>query len=1099
MNPTLDSFLHHGHLPFVGRAPELERIEALWRSTAETAGLQILVLTGEAGAGKSRLVEEVALRIVRQRGLVIQTKLYPASTTALAPLLARAIDRAAGATSLVRTQPEPTLPSVAATIRRLARVRRTLLIIEDIHLMPRDAMQDLAMLLESVATDSVALLCTARPETIAARPVLERFAVDEMRVGALDRGGLETLWSEVFHGRLNDPALVPLIETTMGNMLAIRSALRGALKRGIFASDGGTWRSTVAVPQLERSFAESVRTLSEGMAVHLGDAERDAARSLASLGEVFARNTAARLVGVGLIDALVTKGILTRNAAGTMLPPPAADPSAALLAFSHTLVHRFFLDGAPVPPGPIVEAIADDAPLCSTLAFERIAASTQLEAVAADALERACDRTLRMATQLNQSNDWDLAPTLVRAADRMLDACHARLDAARARALEIDALSTRVSIHARTAGPEYDAARMRMLALTEHPRDTAGRCERLRALMHEQNWALRNAPERWHAIDAEAEAMVAGDSACAGSLAYVGYLRAAMAAARSADSIENMRSVERRYARIITDESLPEPVRERARIDTGALLVDLFESEAELDERLARFAEITEHADADVDVPKMLMHRAIALYEAGRIEGAWDAIDEILPQFEHRGLRRTVVQCRMIRCCVRALRREPDEAIESEIDAIVAGEPAAFLPMIATSVTQHVAMAAHLAGNVELARRLLARFAPPPHGAHSTAMLDAMLTLADAGSIEPQSIEGLVGELKPSILDPATPAADAVAAFRRELARRPYRLESVASMHLIALIIDAYERAFPRRGAKDALLGDLRSQMLRCLAWLEGRGLWCPAEALIRRHRELLRGAERMKHERAISARRAAPAAKPLATGGDRVRVTMLGTIRVTRPQAGPIRPKGARVRALLGVLSANAMLERPLSNREFYTLAAGERDLDRARRSVYVAVHRLREMLGVAAIVTDGETPRFDPRVVHVDVVEASVLLHDAHDAARDDAWLRASTSLLAALDITRGDVPFPGLYDDFFEAAREDFEGLLRATAVRVARGLMIEGDPETACDVLERALTAMPEDDTLGDLLCETLIALGRRTEAERLIRERTTDDGTTGRRD
>jgi DNA-binding SARP family transcriptional activator len=200
------------------------------------------------------------------------------------------------------------------------------------------------------------------------------------------------------------------------------------------------------------------------------------------------------------------------------------------------------------------------------------------------------------------------------------------------------------------------------------------------------------------------------------------------------------------------------------------------------------------------------------------------------------------------------------------------------------------------------------------------------------------------------------------------------------------------------------------------------------------------------------------------------------------------MRPKGARLRMLLGVLCADAMLERHLSNQEFYRLAAEERDIDRARKAVYVAIHRLRELLGPGAIVTDGETPHLDMLAVRVDLVDASRLLRDAQAASLEGAWLRASTSLLATLDITRGEVPFPGLYDSYFEGAREDFEGMLRSTVMRVARGLLSEGDPETAEEVLRRATVAMPEDDGLSDLLCEALVALGSRAEAERVRRVR-----------
>ena len=96
----------------------------------------------------------------------------------------------------------------------------------------------------------------------------------------------------------------------------------------------------------------------------------------------------------------------------------------------------------------------------------------------------------------------------------------------------------------------------------------------------------------------------------------------------------------------------------------------------------------------------------------------------------------------------------------------------------------------------------------------------------------------------------------------------------------------------------------------------------------------------------------------------------------------------------------------------------------------------------------------------------------------------MRASSAIVAALALTRSDVPFPSLYDTFFEAAREDFENELRDTVLRVSRGLLDEDDPASAQEILAAAFEAMPDDDQVGGLLHTALTRLGRRTEAERV---------------
>jgi hypothetical protein len=73
-----------------------------WRGTLDAQGLRAALLLGEAGAGKSCVIEEIVPRIIRAGGAVVHAKLYPESATSLAPLLAKALDRTNAATNLLR-------------------------------------------------------------------------------------------------------------------------------------------------------------------------------------------------------------------------------------------------------------------------------------------------------------------------------------------------------------------------------------------------------------------------------------------------------------------------------------------------------------------------------------------------------------------------------------------------------------------------------------------------------------------------------------------------------------------------------------------------------------------------------------------------------------------------------------------------------------------------------------------------------------------------------------------------------------------------------------------------------------------------------------
>ncbi|HVK38321.1 MAG TPA: AAA family ATPase [Candidatus Kapabacteria bacterium] len=1088
MNATLVNFLNHGLLPFVGRSAEVDRIEAFWRSAAEAQGLRSMLLIGEAGAGKSRLVEEAGSLVARQRGLVIHTRLYPESTTALAPLIAKAIDRAAGATSLMRVEPEGTLPAVAAALRRLSRVRRTIVIVEDVHLLAKESLQEFAVLIDNVADDSLALLCSSRTSTAPACAVLERYLVEEMRIGGFDRRGLETLLTELFGRNLDRSLADPLLETTLGNVLAVRSALRGAIRRNAIAVDlaTGAWGPTVERGVLMEVFAESVRTLSEGMAVHLEEDERHFAASIAPLGEIFARRTAARLVGESVIDGLVFKGILTRSTAGaTLLSGTAA--GGQLLAFTHTLVHNFFLESGGSDIAALVAIVADGDPLYSAMVFRRIVAAESLGAIDADTLDRAVVRSCAVAHALNKTTDWELGLLVVEAAEKILAACRGVLDPVRVDALEAETIAARLNVMSRSRGPEYETALLRLLALTEGMQNEPMRRARAKALMHRHYWAQRAQPDLFRAILEEAEALVATYPEIMHTTEYVGYLRGAVMAARAQNAMDDIRRIQARYELVIESPETPEDVRTFARTGAATFLLDLFLTEGELERRLADFEDLL--SLPGVDVPSMRLHRTIAWYEAGRLDEASASLDELMPQFRDRGWRRTIAQCQVMRLCIALLRGTEPEEITPGVEALIADHPPAFLPMIATSLVSHLANAAELAGRDLYARHLRERY-----GADATTnnvVLEAIVALVDDLPIDLTSVDLSYiadgGDRKILAPNPEN-LEETVEAFRRELMVAPFRLDSIAAARLMLLLAARHDRTIPELDLAGRLDKEMRWQASASVEWLIAMKHWHLASVTLSRMEHLIEPRRRKELERRIIASTPAPAIPVPGSGDDRIRISMLGAIEIARPGLEPLRPKGARLRMLLGVLCADAMLERHLSNQEFYRLAAEERDIDRARKAVYVAIHRLRELLGPGAIVTDGETPRLDMAVVRVDLFDAAALLRDAQAASLESAWLRASTSLLATLEITRGEVPFPGLYDSYFEGAREDFEGMLRSTVVRVARGLLGEGDPETAEEVLRRAVVAMPEDEDLSDLLCEALVGLGNRAEAERVRRVR-----------
>lgn len=215
------------------------------------------------------------------------------------------------------------------------------------------------------------------------------------------------------------------------------------------------------------------------------------------------------------------------------------------------------------------------------------------------------------------------------------------------------------------------------------------------------------------------------------------------------------------------------------------------------------------------------------------------------------------------------------------------------------------------------------------------------------------------------------------------------------------------------------------------------------------------------------------------------LRLSMIGRIELEHPDGRRSPIRGARLRTILGLMVINAMLPKSLSYREFCRLAAGgEGDPERARKMMSMGILRLREVIGEESILNDGETPMLNPDLIEVDLIQVRMLLNESVKALREGSLVHARAALLEALSLIRSETPLPGLYDPFFEAAREEFEIALRSSVIEVAGGLLHEGDPASAQGILQQAFEMMIEDEEIVQLLQRTLDAQGKRMEAERV---------------
>ena len=184
-----------GRPPLVGRAPQRARLTDLWRA-AEGGGARLVLVTGEAGAGKTRLVEEFRSWCAHRGAATAEARSYPAEgALAYGPVVGLAPLGAAGrAPGTARPGPAgrarppaprgPAGPGRPAPARAppdpdqrrllfealaravLAPGRPLLLVADDLHWADRETLQFLHYLLRAHPEAPLLVVATARREEL---------------------------------------------------------------------------------------------------------------------------------------------------------------------------------------------------------------------------------------------------------------------------------------------------------------------------------------------------------------------------------------------------------------------------------------------------------------------------------------------------------------------------------------------------------------------------------------------------------------------------------------------------------------------------------------------------------------------------------------------------------------------------------------------------------------------------------------------------------------------------------------------------------------------------------------------------------------------
>ncbi len=243
----------------IGRATEIDTLRGVFRAAGAGAG-QVVIVEGEAGIGKTRLVQE-ALRDAREQGFQVlagacddleRTRPFAAMTQALAistgspdadrGAIAELLSREDSGPSAHSASPTPgvqfrVVEELGAVVERIAAGGPLVLVLEDLHWADTSTLIALRSIARRVEQLPVVLLGTCRPGHGAGD--LHRVIDDLLRAGAtclplgpLDEEAIEALVAELLGGDDPSAALLQRLKGATGNPLFVTEYVHSVSDEG---------------------------------------------------------------------------------------------------------------------------------------------------------------------------------------------------------------------------------------------------------------------------------------------------------------------------------------------------------------------------------------------------------------------------------------------------------------------------------------------------------------------------------------------------------------------------------------------------------------------------------------------------------------------------------------------------------------------------------------------------------------------------------------------------------------------------------------------------------------------------------------------------
>ncbi|MBK9247656.1 MAG: ATP-binding protein [Ignavibacteria bacterium] len=1119
-------FVNQGVFPFIGRKKESLHIQQFLSKIGDADSMQVLLLQGEAGIGKTRLLDESLPLFLENDVTIIRAKFHNGTHCSSILVLADALRHSDTVRRIIKAESSSSLDFVISSLIKIAKVRRLIVVLEDIHLLSELALQEFAQIISALSDEPIGLLCASRMLNSTIRGVIEPYIVDEILLRGWSKNEVSELWHELLSEELIDlDFLEQFQKNTDGNPLMIRMALHSGVRDRITGKGNSNNIDMLPINtyKIEQAVARSSQMFTSGLTAHLNAREYASAEQIAIAGEIFSKEAALIILDNNdeALSELIAKGIIIQslNHAESLN----SFKSASLpFIFTHSLLHKHFALSNRFDINKFWKILATNAPLYSCLPYEYIPSHIQCIETDTDMFIKGLKSLSTLMRDTVRSHKSQLHDAMITAYDAAVIIARERLTGDELLQVELDRLHLKISILRYNGLHDTEERRLEHRELlnsyilkTQHLSQEEFTYHRLYALAWQFAFQAFTFCKVDFGIWNEIKSLVKRYSyltfqissieVLSWALNYMTWIR------RRVNSYQDF------YGEMdwIVDhvESLTNTknpiLKKYIVLRIYPLLLVLCRNDEELAKNRSKLSIIVgQDVDSDSRASTKILNFHIQYSSA---ETALEIVRNYQKSQIHTRIDfGTYFDYFNLLMAVNT----PIDVIKEWLVNVATHFPAKDYPELWSNLLCASNSTLLLRGEQqmesffnEIAKSVLSPskdaqgllIAWLVGGCHVDAITEVKYVhkeILESGyaywlddSCWLQNGGGLLAYIRSlvenSTLENASELQEGLHSFLNLTTSNSNRFTD-----LLSLLIWLRYAALSRIDNYQLLLRpQIRSAIFRTMDWLiESKRIVfaCIFPRYFPEYfdePEIPLWSKRITHELEDQYQRLhyneTNSATPLS-------LSIVGKVSFQYSGTDEHQTiKGSRLKCILGLMALDLTLTKPLTRQEFFDVVAGEEQDDETKRNtVKVAVYQLRKLLGKDSIIQGKHAPRLNLDYCKIDYIDVWKALLKAEKDVANNKLYNARNKLLYVLRTMNGNVLFPTLYETIFETAREEFETRLRRLILRVCRSIIQVGDSSSCELILQLADHQLSGDQEINDLLVDVLHGQHKFTEAFRV---------------